>query len=202
MRRRACACRGGSGHVVSELRPPCPPLARRELACARVVWRPGRYYRAPLPGRGTRVATCGASEVRCVPWGGVGMGPDYGGARCSRSALCRARAAAVRRVCRRAHAASVHGACMERAVRAQRGGLWRHLEASQVEVARPGVSPLPRSPDRLCRCRHGCGRRHRWWARGRRGAPRLLAGRRRHRLSRLSHGRCPPGAPLAAQRIR
>ena len=34
-------------------------------------------------------------------------------------------------------------------------GLWRHLKASQVEVACPRVSPLPRSPDRL---RQWCGR--------------------------------------------
>ena len=115
----AWSCRGGSGHVVSELRPPCPPLARRELACARVVWRPGRYYWAPLPGRGTRVATCGASEVRCVPWGGVGMGPDYGGrtvlTQCVVSRSCSGCAAGVPSCTRSERAQSVHGACSARA---------------------------------------------------------------------------------------
>eukprot|EP00964_Phaeocystis_antarctica_P043467 scaffold24947_cov73-Phaeocystis_antarctica.AAC.4 len=79
-------------------------------------------------------------------------------------------------------------------------GLGRHLEASQVEVACPRVASLPRSADGL---RHWLGRGQLGsWARGCRGAPLLLAGRRRRRLRRLWQGCAPPGAPLAALRTR
>ena len=114
----ACACRGGSGHVVSELRPPCPPLARRELACARVVWRPGRYYWALLPGCGTRVASCGASEVRCVPWGEWAWGlttAEHGAHAVRVSRSCSGCAAGVPSCTRSERAQSVHGACSARA---------------------------------------------------------------------------------------